>query len=183
MVYTLQVPMAQWPEDPAQIMILDEDVPLAPLPKTGEGPRSFYDNRGDKAQGISRHETKIRGIRCNKQTDLELIYEIPDFPVRGNGPSDDFYIVGFGLLSGRPVLDDFIDGAKDGMKTVAGILPTLVGLLVSVGVPQGIRFSGFSGRAAADACGPSAHTSPNCACGPGASGIQLSSHRAGAGHI
>ena len=37
-----------------------------------------------------------------------------------------FYIVGFGLLSGRPVLDDFIDGAKDGMKTVAGILPTLV---------------------------------------------------------
>mgnify|MGYP000919033851 CR=1 FL=1 len=43
-----------------------------------------------------------------------------------------FYIVGFGLLSGRPVLDDFIDGAKDGMKTVAGILPTLVGLLVWV---------------------------------------------------
>ena len=38
-----------------------------------------------------------------------------------------FYIVGFGLLSGRPVLDDFIDGAKDGMRTVAGILPTLVG--------------------------------------------------------
>lgn len=51
-----------------------------------------------------------------------------------------FYIVGFGLLSGRPVLDDFIDGAKDGMKTVAGILPTLVGLLVSVGV---LRASGF----------------------------------------
>ena len=44
-----------------------------------------------------------------------------------------FYIVGFGLLSGRPVLDDFIDGAKDGMKTVAGILPTLVGLLVFLG--------------------------------------------------
>ena len=51
-----------------------------------------------------------------------------------------FYIVGFGLLSGRPVLDDFIDGAKDGMTTVAGILPTLVGLLVSVGV---LRASGF----------------------------------------
>ena len=42
MVYTLQVPMAQWPEEPAQITILDEDVPLAPLPKTGEGPRSYY---------------------------------------------------------------------------------------------------------------------------------------------
>ena len=43
-----------------------------------------------------------------------------------------FYIVGFGLLSGRPVLDDFIDGAKDGMKTVAGILPTLVGELLQM---------------------------------------------------
>ena len=51
-----------------------------------------------------------------------------------------FYIVGFGLLSGRPVLDDFIDGAKDGMRTGAGILPTLVGLMVSVGV---LRASGF----------------------------------------
>ena len=51
-----------------------------------------------------------------------------------------FYIVGFGLLSGRPVLDDFIDGAKDGMKTVAGIFPTLAGLMVSVGI---IRSSGF----------------------------------------
>ena len=51
-----------------------------------------------------------------------------------------FYIVGFGLLSGRPVLDAFIDGAKDGMRTVAGILPTLVGLMVSVGV---LRASGF----------------------------------------
>ena len=51
-----------------------------------------------------------------------------------------FYIVGFGVLSGRPVLDDFIDGAKDGMRTVAGILPTLVGLMASVGI---IRASGF----------------------------------------
>ena len=51
-----------------------------------------------------------------------------------------FYIVGFGLLSGRPVLDDFIDGAKYGMKTVAGIFPTLAGLMVSVGI---IRSSGF----------------------------------------
>ena len=51
-----------------------------------------------------------------------------------------FYIVGFGLLSGRPVLDYFIDGAKDGMKTVAGIFPTLAGLMVSVGI---IRSSGF----------------------------------------
>ena len=87
-----------------------------------------------------------------------------------------FYIVGFGLLSGRPVLDDFIDGAKDGMKTVAGILPT-GGTSGVGGSPQGIRVSGFSGRAAADARGSSAHTAPNRTCGPGASGIQLSRHR------
>ena len=45
-----------------------------------------------------------------------------------------FYIVAFGLISGRPVFEDFLEGAKEGMITVAGILPTLVGLSVSVGV-------------------------------------------------
>lgn len=51
-----------------------------------------------------------------------------------------FYVVGFAVLSRRPVFDDFIDGAKEGMKTVAGILPTLVGLMTAVGV---LRQSGF----------------------------------------
>lgn len=51
-----------------------------------------------------------------------------------------FYIVGYGLLNHRPVFDDFISGAKDGMKTVAGIMPTLIGLMVAVGV---LRASGF----------------------------------------
>lgn len=51
-----------------------------------------------------------------------------------------FYIVGFGILAKRPVFDDFIDGAKDGMKTVAGIMPTLIGLMTAVGV---LRASGF----------------------------------------
>ena len=37
------------------------------------------------------------------------------------------YVVAFGLISHRPVFDDFLDGAKSGMKTVAEILPTLVG--------------------------------------------------------
>lgn len=50
------------------------------------------------------------------------------------------YIVGFGLISRRPVFDDFLAGAKDGMKTVAGILPTLIGLMTAVGV---LRASGF----------------------------------------
>lgn len=56
-----------------------------------------------------------------------------------------FYIVGFGLLSGRPVFDDFLKGAVEGMKTVAGILPTLIGLMVAVGI---LRASGFLEAAA-----------------------------------
>lgn len=51
-----------------------------------------------------------------------------------------FYIVGFGVLSKRPVFDDFLAGAVEGMKTVAGIMPTLIGLMAAVGV---LRASGF----------------------------------------
>ena len=51
-----------------------------------------------------------------------------------------FYIAGFGLLSGRPVFDDFLKGAKDGMKMVFQILPTLVGLITATGI---LRASGF----------------------------------------
>ncbi len=50
------------------------------------------------------------------------------------------YIVGFGLISRRPVFDDFLAGARDGMETVAGILPTLIGLMTAVGV---LRASGL----------------------------------------
>lgn len=51
-----------------------------------------------------------------------------------------FCIVATGLLKKRNVYDDFVEGAKDGMKTVVGILPTLIGLMVGVGV---LRSSGF----------------------------------------
>lgn len=50
------------------------------------------------------------------------------------------YVVAHGLLARRPVYDDFVKGAKDGLKTVLQILPTLVGLMVAVGV---LRASGF----------------------------------------
>ena len=50
------------------------------------------------------------------------------------------YIVGFGLLSKRPVFDDFLNGAKNGIYTATDILPTLVGLMTAVGV---LRSSGF----------------------------------------
>lgn len=51
-----------------------------------------------------------------------------------------FYIVGFGILMKCKVYEEFVKGAKDGLKTVAGILPTLIGLMVAVGV---LRASGF----------------------------------------
>ena len=43
-------------------------------------------------------------------------------------------------MSHRPVFDDFLKGAKDGMKTVVQILPTLIGLMTAVGA---LRASGF----------------------------------------
>lgn len=51
-----------------------------------------------------------------------------------------FYIVGYGLLKKNKVYEDFIDGVKDGLKTVVGILPTLIGLMVGVRV---LRASGL----------------------------------------
>ncbi|WP_432628029.1 nucleoside recognition domain-containing protein [Brotaphodocola sp.] len=50
------------------------------------------------------------------------------------------YIVGFALLMRRPVFEDFLGGARDGMRMTAEILPTLVGLMIAVGV---LRTSGF----------------------------------------
>ena len=51
-----------------------------------------------------------------------------------------FFIVAVGLSRKQNIYDDFIKGAADGLKTVIGIMPTLIGLLVAVGV---LRASGF----------------------------------------
>ena len=51
-----------------------------------------------------------------------------------------FYITGFAVLQKRPVFDDFMEGARMGLRTVVGILPTLIGLMTAVGV---LRASGF----------------------------------------
>lgn len=50
------------------------------------------------------------------------------------------YVIGSGLLSGRDIYSDFLEGARDGLKTVWKIVPTLIGLMVAVGV---LRASGF----------------------------------------
>lgn len=51
-----------------------------------------------------------------------------------------FFIVAVGLSRKQNIYDDFIKGAADGLKTVVGIMPTLIGLMVAVGV---LRASGF----------------------------------------
>lgn len=55
-------------------------------------------------------------------------------------PTIIFYIVGYGLVSGVPVYEHFVKGARDGMETVVRLVPTLVGLMLAVGV---LRSSGF----------------------------------------
>ena len=66
---------------------------------------------------------------------MDFIVYISDFIV----PITVFYIVGYGIMKKNKVFDDFTDGAKDGMKTVVQIMPTLIGLMVAVGV---VRVSG-----------------------------------------
>ncbi len=67
---------------------------------------------------------------------MQLVMYISDFLV----PILIFYIIGFGLLSKVPVFDTFTKGAKDGLSVVKTILPTLVGLMMGVGI---LRASGF----------------------------------------
>lgn len=50
-----------------------------------------------------------------------------------------FYIIGHGFLTKTPIYDEFIKGAKGGFKVVFDILPTLIGLMIAIGV---LRASG-----------------------------------------
>lgn len=50
-----------------------------------------------------------------------------------------FYLVAYGLLNKTHVYDDFIKGSQEGFKTVVGITPTILGLMIAVGM---LRASG-----------------------------------------
>ena len=56
-----------------------------------------------------------------------------------------FYVVAYGIMKKIKVYEEFTEGAKDGIKTVVQILPTLVGLMVGVGVLRASGFMGFLG--------------------------------------
>ncbi|SFS04425.1 spore maturation protein [Anaeromicropila populeti] len=49
------------------------------------------------------------------------------------------YVVGYGFLQKVHIYDEFVKGAEDGFKVVKGIAPTLIGLMVAIGV---LRASG-----------------------------------------
>lgn len=51
-----------------------------------------------------------------------------------------FYVVGYGLCAKVKVYESFLSGAKEGLKIVIDIVPTLIGLMVAVGI---LRASGF----------------------------------------
>ncbi|MCD7807200.1 MAG: spore maturation protein, partial [Lachnospiraceae bacterium] len=55
-------------------------------------------------------------------------------------PAVVFYIVGYGLINGNSVYHQFLEGAGEGLVSLSKVLPTLLGLLMAVGV---LRSSGL----------------------------------------
>ena len=80
---------------------------------------------------------------------MDILIFLSEFMV----PLTVFYIVGSGILAKRPVFDDFLDGAKEGMRTVADVLPTLIGLMTAVGVLRASGFLEFLGNILSKASG------------------------------
>lgn len=56
-----------------------------------------------------------------------------------------FYIIAMGLSQKKDIYACFTKGAKDGIKTVIDIVPTLIGLMIAVGVLRASGFLGFIG--------------------------------------
>ena len=73
---------------------------------------------------------------------MKLLQFLSEFTI----PLVMFYIVGYGILQKKNVYEYFISGAEEGMKIVVRILPTLVGLMVGVGVLRGSGFLDFFGE-------------------------------------
>lgn len=67
---------------------------------------------------------------------MEILLRLSDMIV----PMVIFLVVGYGVLMRVDVYDTFIEGARSGFFTVIKIIPTLIGLMVAVGI---LRASGF----------------------------------------
>ena len=73
---------------------------------------------------------------------MQLFLYISDFII----PFMILAILVYGLLEHIPVYDAFIRGAKGGVRTVFRIMPTLVGLMVAVGILRASGFLDFLGK-------------------------------------
>ena len=74
--------------------------------------------------------------------DMELLMYITDFIV----PAVILLIVAYGVSEKVKVYDEFVRGAKKGFYTVIKIMPTLIGLMVAVGILRASGFLGFLAR-------------------------------------
>ncbi len=63
-------------------------------------------------------------------------------------PAIMMFIVIYGMIKKRNVYDDFVNGATGGLKTVIKVMPTLIGLMVAVGVLRESGFMDFLGELA-----------------------------------
>ena len=61
-------------------------------------------------------------------------------------PAVIMFIVIYGLIKKKNVYDDFVTGATGGFTTVIKVMPTLIGLMVAVGVLRESGFMDFLGR-------------------------------------
>lgn len=57
-----------------------------------------------------------------------------------------FYIVVYGLISKVKVYESFLKGAQNGLEVAVKMMPTLIGLLVAVGVLRASGFLDFVGQ-------------------------------------
>lgn len=61
---------------------------------------------------------------------MKILYFLSDFMI----PLVILYVIAYGLLMRINIFDAFLRGAKDGMRVVAGILPTLIGLMIAIAI-------------------------------------------------
>lgn len=78
----------------------------------------------------------LQGKRWGAEITMRVLTHLSDIII----PLLIFFVVGYGLVSGIKVYETFLKGAKDGLRVVVDILPTLIGLMMAVGI---LRTSGF----------------------------------------
>lgn len=67
---------------------------------------------------------------------MSIMTQVSNFII----PAVIFYVIGYGMVSGVKTYECFLKGAKEGLRIVVDIMPTLIGLMVGVGI---LRASGF----------------------------------------